>query len=120
MPRVAREFRHYDPDDREDYLLDDCTITRSSIRVLRELRETFTLEEEARYQELLTLIALNQHYVDEMRRGILKFRFRRRRAPAGFGRAARIGERLQVDRCTQNHAFQQGKQRRLDRKLRDA
>lgn len=69
VPRVAREFRHYDPDDREDYLLDDCTITRSSIRVLRELRETFTLEEEARYQELLTLIALNQHYVDEMRRG---------------------------------------------------
>jgi hypothetical protein len=69
VPRVAREFRHYDPDDREDYLLDDCTITRSSIRVLRELRETFTLDEKERYQELLTLIALNQHYVDEMRRG---------------------------------------------------
>ena len=69
VPRVAREFRHYDPDDREDYLIDDCTIARSSISVLKELRETFTPEEEARYQELLTLIALNQHYVDEMRRG---------------------------------------------------
>ena len=69
VPRVAREFRHYDPDDREDYLIDDCTIARSSLGVLKELRETFTPEEEARYQELLTLIALNQHYVDEMRRG---------------------------------------------------
>ena len=69
VPRVAREFRHYDPDDREDYLIDDCTIARSSISVLKELRGTFTPEEEARYQELLTLIALNQHYVDEMRRG---------------------------------------------------
>ena len=33
------------------------------------LKEAFTPEEEAKYQELLTLIALNQHYVDEMRRG---------------------------------------------------
>ena len=69
VPRVAREFRHYDPDDREDYLIDDCVIARSSISVLKELRGTFTPEEEARYQELLTLIALNQHYVDEMRQG---------------------------------------------------
>ena len=69
MPRVAREFRHYDPDDREDYLIDDCTIARSSISVLKELWETFAPEEEARYQDLLVLIALNQHYVDEMRRG---------------------------------------------------
>jgi len=69
VPRVAREFRHYDPDDREDYLIDDCTIARSSISVLKELWETFAPEEEARYQDLLVLIALNQHYVDEMRRG---------------------------------------------------
>lgn len=68
VPRVAREFRHYDPDDRGDYLLDDCTIERGAMNVLKELRETFTPEEEARYQDLLILIALNQHYIDEMRR----------------------------------------------------
>ena len=72
VPKVAREFRHYDPDDREDYLIDDCTVARGAIDVLKELRETFTLEEEARYQELLTLIALNQHYIDEMSRGDLE------------------------------------------------
>ena len=69
VPNIAREFRHYDPDDREDYLIDDCVIARSSLCVLKELRETFTPEEEARYQELLLLISLNQHYVDEMSRG---------------------------------------------------
>lgn len=69
VPNIAREFRHYDPDDREDYLIDDCVIARSSLSVLKELRETFTPEEEARYQELLLLISLNQHYVDEMSRG---------------------------------------------------
>ena len=69
VPNIAREFRQYDPDDREDYLIDDCVIARSSLSVLKELRETFTPEEEARYQELLLLISLNQHYVDEMSRG---------------------------------------------------
>jgi len=69
VPNIAREFRHYDPDDREDYLIDDCVIARGSLYELKELRKTFSPEEEARYQELLLLILLNQHYVDDMSRG---------------------------------------------------
>lgn len=66
VPQVALEFPTYDWEEGEDYLVDTCTIARGDLADLKELRDTFTPEEEAWYQELLVLIAKNQHYIPEM------------------------------------------------------
>ena len=69
VPAIALEYPNYDWYEREDYLIDDYSLARDRLGSLEKLQDEFTLDEKERYQELLTLIALNQHYVDEIRRG---------------------------------------------------
>lgn len=66
VPQVALEFPTYGWEEREDYLIDSCTMARMDIADLKELRDTFTSKEEVRYQDLLALITKNQQYMDQI------------------------------------------------------
>ena len=68
VPTIALEYPNYDWYEREDYLIDDYSLARDRFGSLEKLQDKFTLEEKERYQELLALIAKNQHFIDEMRR----------------------------------------------------
>ncbi len=64
VPEISAEFSSYDEAEQEDFLIDTYPLACDALGSLGELRDTFSSEEETRYQELLALIAKNRHHID--------------------------------------------------------